>query len=276
MGLVGCPAAAGRSSRVRRGSVGQPESGGNGHGARKAKILAFAGRLHPLLRRRSHAGVHPAITPNRGPRAAPPALSANRGETHLEREDVLARDQLDALLLTRVAEGNREAFAQLYDRFASPLYGAAMQILRDAAEAQDVVQEAFLTLWEKAATFEASRGSAFSWAVTLVRNRAIDRVRMRRRRSELLAESAPEDLGYLAGALQAGGDENAAQGDEARAVRAAVATLPPEQQRALELAFFGGLTQEEIARKLREPLGTVKARIRRGLMKLRDSLADRL
>jgi len=220
--------------------------------------------------------VPPSLTPKQGPRAAPPVLSAKIADSTLASDGVLERDQLDALLLTRVAEGNREAFAQLYDRFSSPLYGAAMQILRDTAEAQDVVQDAFLTLWEKAATFESSRGSAFSWAVTLVRNRAIDRVRMRRRRSELLAESAPEDLGYLAGAFQAGGDENAALGDEARAVRAAVATLPPEQQRALELAFFGGLTQEEIARKLREPLGTVKARIRRGLLKLRDSLADRL
>lgn len=240
------------------------------------KNLAFAMKLRPLLRRRSHAGDRPSHTPNRGPRAAPHALSAKTGDTGLAREDLMERDQLDALLLTRVAEGSREAFARLYDRFSSPLYGAAMQILRDTAEAQDVVQDAFLTLWEKAATFESSRGSAFSWAVTLVRNRAIDRVRMRRRRSELLAESAPEDLGYLAGALQAGGDENATLGDQARAVRAAVATLPPEQQRALELAFFGGLTQEEIARKLREPLGTVKARIRRGLMKLRDSLPDRL
>ncbi|MFM9030925.1 MAG: sigma-70 family RNA polymerase sigma factor, partial [Opitutaceae bacterium] len=229
-----------------------------------------------LFRRYSNGRVPASLTPNRGPRAAPPVLSAKPAASNLASDSVLERDQLDALLLTRVAAGNREAFAQLYDRFSSPLYGAAMQILRDTAEAQDVVQDAFLTLWEKAATFESSRGSAFSWAVTLVRNRAIDRVRMRRRRSELLAESAPEDLGYLAGALQAGGDERATVGDEARAVRAAVATLPPEQQRALELAFFGGLTQEEIARKLREPLGTVKARIRRGLMKLRDSLADRL
>ncbi|MCE2862733.1 MAG: sigma-70 family RNA polymerase sigma factor [Opitutaceae bacterium] len=197
-------------------------------------------------------------------------------EGGLTREAATERDQIDALLLTRVADGDREAFAQLYDRFSAPLYGAAIQILHDAAEAQDVVQDAFLSLWEKAATFESSRGSAFSWAVTLVRNRAIDRVRMRRRRSELLADSVPEDLGYMAGRLQAGGDESATLGDEARAVRAAVAALPPEQQRALELAFFGGLTQEEIARKLREPLGTVKARIRRGLMRLRDSLADRL
>jgi RNA polymerase sigma-70 factor (ECF subfamily) len=98
---------------------------------------------------------------------------------------------------------------------------------------------------------------------------------MRRRRAELLAESVPGDLGYqeMAGT---GGDDSAALGDDARAVRAAVATLPVEQKRAVELAFFGGLTQEEIARQLAEPLGTVKARIRRGLLKLRDALAHRL
>jgi RNA polymerase sigma-70 factor (ECF subfamily) len=149
-------------------------------------------------------------------------------------------------------------------------------ILRDATEAQDVVHDAFVTLWEKAATYERSRGSAFSWAITLVRNRAIDRVRMRRRRSELLAESAPEDLGYGNGSDTDGADNAAIHSEEARLVRAAVATLPVEQKRALELAFFSGLTQEEIARKLSEPLGTVKARIRRGLLRLRESLSRQL
>jgi RNA polymerase sigma-70 factor (ECF subfamily) len=99
---------------------------------------------------------------------------------------------------------------------------------------------------------------------------------MRRRRAELLAESAPSDLGYAETSGAPSGEDSASRGDEAQAVRAAVATLPIEQQRALELAFFGGLTQEEIARKLSEPLGTVKARIRRGLLKLRDTLARRL
>jgi RNA polymerase sigma-70 factor (ECF subfamily) len=181
---------------------------------------------------------------------------------------------VDAALVQRIAQGDKQAFAELYDRFSGPLYSAALRVLRDPTEAQDVVHDAFVTLWEKAGTFEVARGSAFSWAVTLVRNRAIDRVRMRRRRAELLAESAPADLGYDEAAI-VGGD-SVALGDEARVVRAAVATLPAEQQRALELAFFGGLTQEEIAKKLSQPLGTVKARIRRGLLKLRDSLASKL
>ena len=185
------------------------------------------------------------------------------------------RQKIDTDLLQRVALGDKQAFGQLYDRFSGPLLGAAQHILRDPAEAQDIVHDAFVALWEKAATFEVARGSAFSWAVTLVRNRAIDRVRMRRRRAELLAESAPSDLGYAEGATEPTGEQAVALGEDARAVRAAVATLPAEQKRALELAFFGGLTQEEIARTLAEPLGTVKARIRRGLLKLRDSLAAR-
>jgi RNA polymerase sigma-70 factor (ECF subfamily) len=190
--------------------------------------------------------------------------------------DPREREVTDGLLLQKIATGDRDAFAQLYDRFSGPLFGAAQQILRDSAEAQDVVHDAFLTLWEKAATFETTRGSAFSWAVTLVRNRAIDRVRMRRRRAELLAESAPEDLGYAGDGTADTGGDNAVLSDNARIVRAAVASLPVEQQRALELAFFGGFTQEEIAQKLKEPLGTVKARIRRGLLKLRDMVAPQL
>jgi RNA polymerase sigma-70 factor (ECF subfamily) len=182
----------------------------------------------------------------------------------------------DADLIRQVARGDKQALAALYDRFSSPLYATALRIVRDATEAQDIVHDAFLNVWEKAAVFDVQRGSAFSWLVTLVRNRAIDRVRMRRRRAELLATSAPSDLGYVEDPPRVSPDDSSASSDDARAVRAAVAVLPPEQQRALELAFFSGLTQEQIAQKLNEPLGTVKARIRRGLLKLRTALPRRL
>jgi RNA polymerase sigma-70 factor (ECF subfamily) len=182
------------------------------------------------------------------------------------------RQIVDARLMQRAARGDKEAFAELYDRFSGPLYATALRIVRDATEAQDIVHDAFLVVWDKAATFEPQRGSAFSWAVTLVRNRAIDRVRSRQRRAELLDESVPADLGYQENAI---GADVAASSDAAQKVRSAVSTLPVEQRRALELAFFGGLTQEQIARTLREPLGTVKARIRRGLLKLREALAYR-
>ncbi len=185
------------------------------------------------------------------------------------------RDAVDAELLRRVGAGDRSAFGELYDRFSRPLYSMALRIVPDTADAQDVVHDVFVTIWDKAATFDGRRGTAFSWLVTLVRNRAIDRIRSRRRRNELLSASAPGDLGYGDPAHVPSADDHAQSGDDARAVRAAVAALPADQQRALELAFFGGLTQEEIARSLGEPLGTVKARIRRGLLKLRDALASR-
>jgi RNA polymerase sigma-70 factor (ECF subfamily) len=184
------------------------------------------------------------------------------------------RSEADARIVRRMAGGEREALAELYDRFSRPLYSTAVHILNDGAEAQDVVHDVFLTLWEKASQFASERGSAFSWAVTLTRNRSIDRLRSRRRRSELLAQSNPADLGYAEPGAEA--DDSAGRQDQARVVRAAVESLPPEQRRALELAFFGGLTQQEIAERLSEPLGTVKARIRRGLGKLRSTLSIRL
>ncbi len=189
-------------------------------------------------------------------------------------EDAAAaeRAHFDAELMRRMGRSDREAFAQLYDRFSRPLYATALRILHNHAEAEDIVQDVFLALWEKAAAYEPARGSAFAWAVTLTRNRAIDRIRMRKRRSELLAETTAEDTGTQP---TESGDDTASElvlKEQAGAVRAAVAALPADQQRAVELAFFSGLTQQEIAQKLSEPLGTVKARIRRGLLKLRDTL----
>jgi RNA polymerase sigma-70 factor (ECF subfamily) len=178
----------------------------------------------------------------------------------------------DAALMHRMAQGDHTAFAALYDRFSRPLYATAQRILNDTKEAEDIVQDVFLALWEKSAEFEFARGTAFSWAVTLTRNRAIDRIRMRQRRTELLDGAALQDLGYNEAPATDSAD-SLAHSERSAVVRAAVARLPAEQQRALELAFFTGLTQQEIAARLQEPLGTVKARIRRGLLKLRDLLA---
>jgi RNA polymerase sigma-70 factor (ECF subfamily) len=184
------------------------------------------------------------------------------------------RSREQAGLLAAMARGDKDALARLYDQLARPLYSLAFRVLNDAGEAQDVVQDVFLQMWHKAATYDTSRGSVFAWAATLTRNRAIDRVRMRKRRTELLAESAAE--------LQpaSGGEDDSAGSlwarEKAGAVRAALTSLAPEQQKAVELAFFSGLTQQEIATRLNEPLGTIKARIRRGLMKLRTTLPTRL
>lgn len=186
------------------------------------------------------------------------------------------RARANAALIRRMAGGDRDALAELYDKLSRPLFATARHILNDAAEAQDVVHDVFVALWENAGSFDSGKGAAFSWAVTLTRNRAIDRLRSRANRARLLGSSVPNDLGYEGDAGLIGGGEKAELGDRAAAVRTALAGLPSEQQKALELAFFSGLTQKEIAEKLSEPIGTVKARIRRGLIKLRDALAHRL
>lgn len=175
----------------------------------------------------------------------------------------------DAALLLRIAAADQTALGELYDRYHRPLFATAVRILRDASEAEDVVHDVFVTIWHKAVDFDATRGNAFSWVVTLLRNRAIDRVRSRRRRGELLAEAAVGDLPVASAGTDLDVAENAVWQEQAGDVRRAVAQLPEEQREALSLAFFGGLTQNEISTRLNTPLGTVKARIRRGLLRLR-------
>lgn len=185
------------------------------------------------------------------------------------------RQKEDGELINRMASGDKLACSELYDRFSRPLYSVALRVLNDQAEAEDVVQEVFLALWEKSASFDTTRGSAFGWAITLTRNRSIDRLRTRRRRATLLSETFREDLPGGSSANDPDSADDLIFKEKSGAVRTALATLPAEQLRALELAFFSGLTQQEIAARLSEPLGTVKARIRRGLLKLRDTLSRR-
>lgn len=178
-------------------------------------------------------------------------------------------------LATAMAAGDKEALGRLYDLLGRPLYSLALRITGDSAEAQDVVQDVFLQLWNKAGEFQPSRGSYFSWAATLTRNRALDRLRTRKRRGEILRDSAADIE-----PARSNDDLDSADTlwirEKAVAVRAALAGLPTEQRQAIELAFFSGLTQQQISERLGDPLGTVKARIRRGLLRLRDALSHRL
>ncbi len=184
-----------------------------------------------------------------------------------------SREQADLMLA--MARRDKSALSRLYDALSRPLYSLALKVTNDSAEAQDIVQDVFLQLWQKAADYTPARGSVFSWAATLTRNRAIDRIRMRRRRAEIITESGSEIHGGVSGAEAATAAESLGMQEQATAVRAALGGLAPEQRSAIELAFFSGLTQQEIAARLNEPLGTIKARIRRGLLKLRDSLSLR-
>ncbi|HVT74246.1 MAG TPA: sigma-70 family RNA polymerase sigma factor [Lacunisphaera sp.] len=184
-------------------------------------------------------------------------------------------DRQQARLIAALSDGNREALGHLYDALARPLYSLAFRITQDAAEAQDIVQDVFVKISSQAASYRPERGSVFTWAATLTRNRAIDRLRSRRRREDLLTTAADS----LKPASAPDGSDTAAAlwlREKAAAVRTAVNSLAPEQQQAIALAYFSGLTQQEIATRLNEPLGTVKARIRRGLLKLRETLPARL
>jgi RNA polymerase sigma-70 factor (ECF subfamily) len=199
-------------------------------------------------------------TPGATPDATPP--EQDPGAEHIR----LAAD---------MARGDKAALGRLYDLLGRPLYSLAYRITGDAAEAQDVVQDVFVQLWNKAADYQPSRGSYFSWAATLTRNRALDRVRMHKRRGEIIRESADDIQPARDGDGLDSGDALWLR-EKAGAVRAALTSLPPEQRAAIELAFFSGLTQQQIAERLGDPLGTVKARIRRGLLRLRDALSTRL
>jgi len=181
-----------------------------------------------------------------------------------------AADEGQARLLGRIAARDAEALSEFYDQTAAPFFSVVLRILGDAAEAEEVIQDVFVQIWEKAESFDSMLGSAFHWAMSIARHRAIDRLRARQRRARLNEELTESGEGKPSSA--AAPDEGASGSDVSASVRNALNILPPEQRRIIEMAFFGGLTHPEIAERLGEPLGTVKARIRRGLLKLRDNL----
>jgi len=180
-------------------------------------------------------------------------------------------DQPDNVLVRRVCGGDVRAFEALYDRYCRLVYSIALRALSDPNSAEDVVQEAFFRLWERARQFDGSRGPFVAWLIGVARNRAIDERRRQSRRlrveapgiveQDLLADTEGTDP-CLAGVVT----------EQREAVRGALATLPVEQRFVLELAYFQGLTQQEIANALGHPLGTVKTRIRLGMRKVRSAL----
>jgi RNA polymerase sigma-70 factor (ECF subfamily) len=175
-------------------------------------------------------------------------------------------------MIGRMAAGDEAALADFYQRFAPMLYGLALKIMRDEKDAEDVLQEGFVYLWRKAAAYNPQLNSPFSWAVMIVRNKAIDRIRVRKRLARIV-ERATVEFSDSAEADERSADEPVFS--EQRAfVRAALAQIPREQRQAIELAFFSGLTHEEIAAQLETPLGTIKARIRRGMIQMRGLLME--
>jgi RNA polymerase sigma-70 factor (ECF subfamily) len=184
-------------------------------------------------------------------------------------------DAEDAELLRAVARGDEAAFSQVYDRYAPILLGLMLRILRSRPEAEDVLQEVFLQVWQQARSFDPARGRAFTWLATLARSRAIDRLRAVDSR-ERAAQRSAEEGGAPAGGSRGWAEGEAIRAERAEAVRAALAELPEEQRQVLVLAYLDGMSQSEIAAAKNQPLGTVKTRTRTGLKKLGDALRARL
>lgn len=170
----------------------------------------------------------------------------------------------DLALVTAIRSGDQQAMAELYDRYCSIVYSVALRVLQDTSGAEDVLQDIFMQLWRKPGAFDASRGNMAAWLAVIARHRAIDALRRRRPENDIedIVVSVETDL--------------AAEADRARAmdkIRGALESMAKEQRSALEMAYFDGLTHSEIAQKTGEPLGTIKTRIRTGLISLRKVLA---
>ena len=173
----------------------------------------------------------------------------------------------DEALVSLVARGDEGALGALYDRFGRVAYSLALRVIRDRALAEDAVQDAFLTVWRTAHGFVRDRSKPSTWILTLVHRRAVDVVRREERRRGEPLEAAPDPAG-------AETDEEVLLRARRRAVQEALRRLPAEQREALELAYYGGFTQSEIAERLGQPLGTIKSRMFSGLARLRDLLAE--
>ena len=212
----------------------------------------------------------------------PIATRTIAGVSDLRRTDSLAvprTDWPDEMLMAAVCARDEQAFVALYERYADLVYSTSLRVLADRQLAEDTAQDVFSRLWNHPQSFIAERGRFLSWLMSVTRNRSVDELRARARRLHRQAGSGTdnEELMALVPAPETEDPARSAQLSEERiAVQRALATLPGEQRQALEFAYFGGLTQQEIAARTGEPLGTVKTRIRLGMQKLRRALEDRV
>ncbi len=168
--------------------------------------------------------------------------------------------------------GDRAGFADLYRRYIGLVYSTAFRVLNSRTDAEDVAQDVMFLIWEKSPLFDAAKGKPVTWILTMARNKAIDRLRSLQRRFRLQDEVESEALVEESTHDRKSADDMDAT-EQGALVRAAVSKLSSEQREVIEMAYFGGLTQQEIARRLGDPLGTVKARTRRGMLRLKKMLA---
>lgn len=183
--------------------------------------------------------------------------------------------QAESELMLRVASRDHRAFAELTDKYSALIFSTAFKVLNHYEDSEDVMSEVLATIWKKADTYHPKKGSLVTWICTTTRNRAIDRVRSVQRRSALYDRFEEKIEGDAPEAATTGREE-LYRSDARHILHNAVVSLSPEQREVIELAYFEGLTQKQIAERIESPLGTVKARIRRGVERLRHSINDRL
>jgi RNA polymerase sigma factor (sigma-70 family) len=205
-----------------------------------------------------------AVAAALAPLVSLPVLRSRPADGGAARPDA---ERSDSELLEAVARSDENALAALYDRYGRVAYGLAFRVLRDRALAEDAVQEAFLQVWRSADKFRPERAKASTWLLTFVHRRAVDLVRREERRRTEPAESAPTPAGP-------GADEDVEVRSKRAIVQDALRRLPREQREAIELAYYGGYTQSELAERLGQPLGTIKSRMFSGLTRLRALLAE--
>jgi RNA polymerase sigma-70 factor (ECF subfamily) len=182
----------------------------------------------------------------------------------------------DADLIGRAALGEARALEVLYDRYSGVVFSFALRIVADRQLAEEVLQEAFFRAWQQGGNFSAGRGSFVTWLLSITHNLSIDEIRKRRRRPQKADSEEPEAVLASMPDTGSGADveDEVWLGALRETIGEALAELPPAQREAIEMAYFRGLTQREIAEALGEPLGTIKTRMRLGLQKLRDALGS--
>ena len=233
----------------------------------------FASRCVLRLRDRPDRAMVPASVSKR----------AGRRPVYPPMSEETTQQASDLRLLDAVARGDQTAFAALYDRLSGPLYSLCLRMTGEIQEAEDILQEACVTIWRRAASYDPEKSSVFSWAVHLTRCKTIDHLRSRGRRLRVVVagghgDEHQGDGGSIPADALSQADNAATASDtmdrheQAARVRRVLTTLPAEQSQVIQLAFFNDLSHHEISSRLDQPLGTVKARIRRGLLKLRDGL----
>ncbi|CAN5195228.1 sigma-70 family RNA polymerase sigma factor [soil metagenome] len=199
-------------------------------------------------------------------------MKTRKEMTDAERE---ADETFDAELLGRIAKGDAVGFEELHERFAGLVYSTVYKVLNDVPDTEDVAQEVFSQIWQKAHLYSRKRGKPLTWIATMARNRAIDRLRSKQRRYRLSDQFRDESKVFEKVTDSDSSDEVYAK-ETGQIVREAVLELTRDQREAIELAYFGGMTQLEVADTLHQPLGTIKARIRRGMIKLRQAVEPQL